>query len=158
MARCRWGNSSVNTIEAARKIRWDKHYEPNMEHLRGVDHALQSVLGVGLVAFGAKRMPRPLEDYEQRYTVGASDLPDSLCRGLGFASRPCIRDTRTGQSRLELIWTDRKFLIEALDCGSIGWPSKFWVASAAGLRSAFLADPCHLRYNRLMGAVKSSGL
>lgn len=90
--------------------------------------------------------------------VAAAELPSSLCSDLGCAFRSCIRDTRTGQSRLEVIWAERKFLVESLDCGSIGWPSKFWMASAAGLRSAFLADPCHLRYNRLKGAVKASGL
>lgn len=49
-------------------------------------------------------------------------------------------------------------LIESLGCGSIGWPSGFFLASHAGVRLVFVRDPCHPRFNRLKAPVKASGL
>lgn len=124
-----------------------------MEHLRATDR-----LGFGLGGFAVARVPKPLAKTQQRYMVPSSSLPPPLGSQGGQSTRACVRDESTGERWLEVLWTDRRLLIEVLDCGSIGWPSKFYLARYAGVRSIFFRDPCHLRFNRVKSAIKESGL
>ena len=141
------------------KIHFDKRYESNVEHIKALDHALQGGVGLSLQAFMATRRPLPLTKDQERYFVKAADLPGSLARDGGWQARSCIHDKGSGKRFLETVWDEsRCVLFETLDCGTIGWANKFWLYSEGGLRGAFLADPCHLRYNRFKMAVKSAGL
>ena len=91
--------------------------------------------------------------------MDASDLPPALAAESGHKRRSCLEDAATGQRYLEVAWgPDRRSLFEALDCGAVGWPGRFWLFSKAGVRGVFFADPCHVRYNRFKTAVKDSGL
>lgn len=150
-------NAASKPAPAAKGF-WCKHYEPNLENLRAIDNGLTAVLSFGLSAFVAERPPKPLTSSQSRYFVPATELPAHLGIGGGHSSRSCIVDSADNRRWLELSWVDRKFLVETLDCGAIGWPAKYWLATDAGLRTVFFADPCHLRWNRFKTSVRQAGL
>ena len=56
--------------------------------------------------------------------------------------------------------SERRCLLEVVDCGSVGYYSKFWLYSTqgAGLRGAFFGDAAHTRYNRFKMSVRKAGL
>lgn len=142
-----------------RTAKHDKHYEPNVECMRAIDHQLQSMCGFGLKAFTAERPPQPLGQHERRYWAPASSLPEALAVAGGHLSRSCIENTETGEKRLEVLWgNSRKMLIEVIDTGSIGYPAKFWMGTKGLLRHVWYRDPCHLKNNRFRSAITEAGL
>jgi hypothetical protein len=127
--------ASRQAVESAAtaRVRWDKHYEANVHHLRALDQALAGAMGLSLRDFRAERVPVPLSPQQRRFYVPSADLPASVAADGGHASRSCILDVRTGERFLEVVWgPTRRIIFEALDCGSIGWPSKFFLYSRAG--------------------------
>lgn len=127
--------ASRQAVESAAtaRVRWDKHYEANVHHLRALDQALAGAMGLSLRDFRAERVPVPLSPQQRRFYVPSADLPASVAADGGHKSRSCILDVRTGERCLEVVWgPTRRIIFEALDCGSIGWPSKFFLYSRAG--------------------------
>ena len=148
---------AVQTAGSA-KIHWKKHYIANVEALKALDHALQAGPGLSLRHFVARRRLRALGVEQKRYYIDGSLLPPHLAADGGHRTRSCIQD-QTGKRFLEVAWSqDRMVLFESLDCGSIGWPGRFWLYSAGGVRGGFFADPCHVRYNRFQTAAREGEL
>ena len=142
-----------------RTRRYDKHHEPNVEHMRAIDHQLQSALGYGLAGFKVERQPGKLELNERRYFVPAGELPSSLALDGGHVRRCYVENTVTKQRRLEVVWSGvRRMLIDVVDAGSIGYPLRFWLGTKGGLRLVWFRDPCHLKNNRFNAAVADAGL
>ena len=141
------------------RVKWDKKFVPNVEHILGLDHALQGGTGLDLKHFQAARRPVAVPPGHRRYFVPADKLPICMTRD-GFASRSCIANCTTGEKWLEVDWapSSRKLLFEVLDCGSIGWYSKYFLFAEGCIRGCFQADPCHVRYNRFKTCVRTAGL
>ena len=134
--------------ESAKELRWDKHYEPNIEHMRGLDHQHQSVPGFGLAGFAAYRVPKTLGAQERCYFVQAEQLPDNLAKATDHRSRACVEDSAIEKERLGGHMVRRRLLIGVPGCGSIGWPGLAkplpYQVHQAQNRSAFCWPVVHL--------------
>lgn len=68
-------------------------------------------------------------------------LPAKMAKDLDIFSRACVRD-ESGAKRLDLCWTEPRYLmVEVLDCGPIGWTSRYWMYGPGGVRGLAIADP-----------------
>ena len=140
-----------------KNLRWDRHYEPNIEFMRALCHQLQSCFPFGLSEFQAARAPLPIAAGETRYFVPVAELPHALTDDMTCGTRSCIQGP-SGDRRLEVAWPGRKLLVTVLDCGSIGWPSQCWMGSAGNLRCVFYTGPPHIKNNRFKAAVNAAQL
>jgi hypothetical protein len=157
--RCRsFLNSKTNESNASKRLPWNKRYLPNEEGIRAFDAALLGT-GLSLSEFELGRKPGMLTAEEKRYFVSADDLPDDVARDIGLLKRSCIENTRTGATHLEVCWEEgRKLLVNVIDCGSRGRPSKLFLYGVGGLRGICFFDAHHTRYNRFKSAVDNADL
>lgn len=151
-------NAKGKQTVAEKKLPWNKKYLPNCEAISGLDGALQG-FGLGLGDFGFVQKPRALLQHERRYFVEAAELPPAFAEDLGLLRRACIEDTTSNETWIETDWnSDRRLLVNALDCGSKARPGNFFLYSAGDIRGCMFFDPLHTRYNRFKTAVNESDL
>ena len=85
-------------------------------------------------------------------------LQDAAC---GRTRRSCIKDTRTGRSRLEVAWSKPRPSIHwSVDQGAVGFPGKQFLLSEATtrVRGWLDPDPAHRRWNNCLAAFDRSNL
>lgn len=136
-------------------------YLANSEYMQAVDHGLQGGVGLSLGHFVVARKLVALAPDQARLYIPAEQLPEEVARLGGFDTRSVVVNRSSGERFLECVWgLGRMCLFGSLDCGAIGFYSKFWLYSSdgAGLRGCFFGDPCHTRYNRFKTAVREAGL
>lgn len=131
----------------------------NEVHVKGLDAALDGGLGLSLQTFLPHRACAPLTESEERFVVPVSSLPPEVQElAPEREDRLCIRDTTTGATKFEVVWSNRRTLVNVLDQGAEGWPSKFWLAYRLKLRFEFFFDPPHRRHNNCLMAMQQAGL
>lgn len=133
----------------------------NRNHTMGLDHALQTGLGLsGLAAFACSAPVLALKAGETRYWVQVRDLPIEIQRcSPDRDRRSCIASG--GQRRLEVNWSaPRPSLHINCDMGMIGWVSKaaLYHSGVGALRGWWEADPAHRRHNNVLGAISRAGM
>ena len=151
----------VNAASSARLKVMDMQPPPkqsNLDFLRAGDNALRSI-GHCYMDFKCDHPSTILTPGQTRYWVNGDVLPSDMCSNLGLVGRYCVTSS-DGSRRLEVTHTPKKpLLIQWLDGGSIGWPSKFWrFSNAGGVRGAHFQDPCHRRWDHCKGSIFSQGL
>ena len=113
-------------VDSKAGVQWQKPDEANKGHARALDNALLGGLGMGLQTFVAARPPAAFTANQQRAFVPSSKLPKEIAAEHGHETRAVIIDRTTKEKHLEVAWgPERRSLWEAIDCGSIGYWSKF---------------------------------
>lgn len=77
---------------------------------------------------------------EQLYYMPVNMLDlDIALASPGRTRRACVKDRRTKQERLLVLWTERRLIlfVVVVDQGSIGWPANYYLFTHCGVRGFF---------------------
>ena len=114
----------------------EKHVDgkANLACMLALDNTFQS-LDFSLDKYLCQRIPLPLSETDRQYFADATHLPPFLGTDLGFKRRSCVQDTVTGETHLEVAWSqDRRLLVETSDRGAVGYCFKFFLYGPGGCR------------------------
>lgn len=154
------GKSGVKAAEQQKKrggLMVTKH--ANWYMICGLDQAISTVWGVGLRRFLPMRRVAPLPVGARRGFAAMDVLPDSVRDTSADRRKRAFIELADGTKTLECIWSGhRDLLVLNLDCGSVGWPSRGWLANVAGARVLRVLDPCHRHSNNVADAAIAAGL
>ena len=135
----------------------DDEYESNRHNLKAFDHAMSSV-NLPLSLFVPDRSARALGPREIRYSLSKDQWPDGFAN-LVRRRRSCIKNEGDGQRFIEAPVNDAdRELHIVLDRGPCSWPMAFYLTTKMGALATFTADPPHMFWTDVQGAVKASGL
>lgn len=130
----------------------------NLVSARAIDSGLAS-MGLRLADFRSARPLRPLLPGQVRYGLSEKEWPGGFGQ-VRRLHRSCLLTEATNLREIEVPLPDGgpRRLFACLDRGPCGWVGQFWLFTHCGISGAFHADPCHLVWTDIQGAVKSAGL
>ena len=130
----------------------------NLLCLRGLDHALQTSMGLSLCTFFANAHLKAVQPHEERYYVPAADLPPGACTDARLC-RAAIEDKNTGRRRLELREADAKWRLHtASDTGSQGWVGLNFLYTRTPVIGSYMWDEMHKNWRSVLNASSRAGL